>query len=828
MVTRVDKIIDLQNKPDSIRCIAVIAHVDHGKTTLSDALLAKAGLIDDDRDKRELDTLPDEKERGITIKSTAVSMCFDHPEFNTSYLVNLIDSPGHVDFSSEVTAALRVSDGAIVVVDCVEGVCVQTETVLRQALAERVKPVLVLNKLDRAILELQLDPETAYQSFVRTVESVNAAMSPFSDPALGDIQFYPEKGNVLFGSGLLRWGFTLRQWARKIASKQGGDPDKIQKRLWGDHFWDPDTKKFYTTPVSPSGKPLERYACKMMLSPLFKLVRAIADKDWKQIEKLLSVFDVKLAADDQEQQDSKLLFRKIMKRVVYIGDGLVELVGLHLPSPVQAQKYRVETLYEGPLDDEVATAIRNCDPKGPVALYVSKMVPTANFKQFFAFGRLFSGTLHLGQKAFILDPNNPGAKESKNIPGVMVMMGRSAQRVETVPCGNTVAVTGVDQILLKSGTITTSPTAAQIRAMKFTVSPVVRVAIRPKNPADLPKLIDGLRALSKSDPCVQVTSESSGEHILGCAGELHLEVCLTMLRRDFCKDIELVTSDPVVPFRETVSAESYKDCLVKSPNRHNRLFAKATPLSAEFCDDVDNKKVVVTKDSEARASYLVDNYGWDPLEAKRKIWCFGPEISPTNVVVDMTKGVQFLNEIKDSVVGAFQWATLEGPLCEEMMRGVRVNIVDVMLHGDAIHRGGGQIIPAARRLVHGSMLTASPCLMEPVYLVEVATTTQASSGVYSVLNSRRGHVFAEEQREGTPLVTLKAYLPVLESFGLTAALREACHGQAFPQCVMDHWQMMPGDPLEPGSFPHSVVAKVRARKGLAVSLPEVESFLDKL
>jgi len=224
---------------------------------------------------------------------------------------------------------------------------------------------------------------------------------------------------------------------------------------------------------------------------------------------------------------------------------------------------------------------------------------------------------------------------------------------------------------------------------------------------------------------------------------------------------------------------------------------------------------------------LAEKYEYDVTEA-RKIWCFGPDTNGPNILVDCTKGVQYLNEIKDSVVAGFQWASKEGVLCDENLRSVRFNIYDVTLHADAIHRGGGQIIPTARRVLYASMLTAAPRLMEPVYLVEIQCPENAVGGIYGVLNRRRGHVFEEAQTPGTPMFVVKAYLPVNESFGFTADLRSNTGGQAFPQCVFDHWQIMPGDPMEEGTKVNVIVEACKARKGLKPGNPDVNNYLDKL
>lgn len=267
----------------------------------------------------------------------------------------------------------------------------------------------------------------------------------------------------------------------------------------------------------------------------------------------------------------------------------------------------------------------------------------------------------------------------------------------------------------------------------------------------------------------------------------------------------------------------------KSPNKHNRLYCSGEPLGDELVQDMDDGKVEVGAryDTKLRARYLADNHDWDVTDA-RKIWGYGPDGSGPNIFVDQTKGVSYLGEIKESVLGGFQWATKDGVLCEENMRGVRINLLDVTLHADAIHRGMGQILPTTRRVVYACQLTASPGLLEPVFLVDIQCPQDAMGGCYGVLTQRRGHVFAEEQRVGTPMMQLKAYLPVNESFGFTEALRSNTGGKAFPQCVFDHWQVVPGNPLEEGSMAGKLVLKTRERKGLSNSVPPLDRYYDKL
>lgn len=863
----VDEIRTMMAYKDNIRNMSVIAHVDHGKSTLTDSLIASAGIIAKAKagDARFMDTREDEQNRTITIKSTSVSLYFEiendklvgkakemqlqqakkgedfsgivENKGKSPFLINLIDSPGHVDFSSEVTAALRVTDGALVVVDCVEGVCVQTETVLRQAIGERIKPVLWINKLDRMFLELHMDLESMYQNFARVKESVNVVIETYKDDLLGGCQVEPEEGTCGFGSGLQSWGFTITRFADLYTKKFGVKKEKLMKKLWGDNYWNINKRKFTSKNVMKAKKKggkdvyLQRNFVLFILKPINTLITAVMEGQEKVYKKMLEKLEVKIPKDAVDLSGKPLL-KRIMQTWLPASEALMEMLVNHLPSPAAAQVYRMENLYSGPIDDECAQAIRKCDPEGPLMMYVSKMVPTSEKGRFYAFGRVFSGKIATGQQVRIMGPEFKQGKKTdlyvKKIQRTVLMMGRYIEQLVDCPCGNICGLVGVDTYILKTGTISSHEKAHPFNTMKYSVSPVVRVAVDVKNASDLPKLMEGLKRLAKSDPLVQCLTSRTGEHIIAGAGELHLEICLKDLREDFMKGAPIVQGKPVVSFCESVSAETCQTMIGKSPNKHNRIYMTAEPTGDEFCQQIDDGELVINQDSKTRARYIADTFNWDIVDC-RKIWTFGcpPDATP-NILVDTSKGVQYLNEIKDSMVGAFIQASAEGPICGEPLRGVRCNIDDVVLHADSIHRGAGQIMPPCKRAIAACVLGSDPVVYEPMYLCDITVPQHAIAGVYSTLSTRRGIVEGKEDRPGTPLSKIKAFLPVLESFGFTSLLRQNTSGQAFPQMIFSHWQPMNGNPLDDGSQSNQVIIAVRDRKGLKEELPCWQNFYDKV
>jgi len=824
---------EMMGKPACVRNLSVIAHVDHGKSTLTDQLVCRAGIIGEGQagQMRYTDTRPDEQQRGITIKSTGISLCFETD--GQAHLINLVDSPGHVDFSSEVTAALRITDGALVVVDCIEGVCVQTDTVLRQALRERIKPVLMLNKLDRPILELQSESEEIYQRLCRSIEDVNVIISGYALEGTDIEQVSPHGGTICFGSGLQGWAFCLDTFAKIYSAKFGMTSEKMVDRLWGDHFFDASTKKW-----SRSGG--NRGFCQFVLDPIIQIAKHCSDGAGPKLFKMISSLGVKLKSCD-ERLDGKKLFKRIMHLWVPAADALLGLIVNKLPSPVCAQQYRTPLLYEGPQNDAAAVAIRNCDPNGPLMMFITKLVPAGDTKRFYAFGRIFSGTATAGQKVRIQGPDyvpvdsreEAGSKGDQDLQRrttqrVVLMMGRSIENLGSAPAGNLVALVGIDQSIIKTATITTLETAYNISSLKFTVAPVVQISVKPQSPKDLPKLVDAMSTLTKSDPLVVCSINESGEHVIAGAGELHVEVCLRDLRQYVGQPIE--ASPPSVSYRETVTARTESTILAKSANKHNRFFVTAEPLSDELIGAVESRPEFLTHPNRARI--IANEFGWDKGDAQR-IWCFGPDFKGPNCFVNQATAVPYVNEIVPHVVSGFQWATRQGPICEEPLRGNRFNLEDCLLHSDAIHRGPAQLLGPLRKSVYGSLLSSEPRLMEPLYRMDVSCHNDVVSTIHRLVASKRGEVVDEQHHASDPMVDMVSHLPVSESFGFATLLAEETSGRALAQCTFSHWNVMEGDPLcyAAGVQPtkvYGLVKQIRKRKGLVEEPPAPMDFIDKL
>lgn len=895
VVERILPVVSNPNNISQIRNISVIAHVDHGKTTLTDALCVRAGCIGRADGRRFMDIRPDEQERTITIKSSSISLPFlapvhprrppkspsPPPRGETSavspgeeakksekkkkkrkntpsppksrhdpsaelkwgdpdakaetqrVLVNLIDSPGHVDFSSEVSAALRLTDGAMVVIDCAKGVCVQTRTVVRQALAERVKPVLFLNKVDKMFTKWPDDPEACYQALNKAIESLNAIITVHDPQIMGSVTVHPENGSVGFGSGLQGWGFTLRRFAAIYHDRLGISERKMMKKLWGDNFYDPKTRTWRRNRSGPGAKRLQRGFCRFVLRPLYQLYNACAQNDSEALQK----WQRRLGFKFTWELTGLGLFGKIMKRWMPAASPMVNMIHKHLPSPDTAQKYRVPVLYTGPADDAAARAIATADAKGPLMMYISKMIPSGDGSRFYGFGRIFSGTIAPGQTVRLMGADYvPGAKADLNVKpvqSVSLMMGPYTSSVARAGPGCIVGLKGVDKYLLKNGTVSTDPNAHGFIAMKYAVSPVVRTAVRAKSSGQQGRLAIALRQLAQSDPLVQVyRNKDTGEHVVACCGELHLDICLKDLREFMGSAGGIHNSEPVVTFRETVAKEGEDPSLAKSPNKLNRVQASAKPLDegleAAVCSPESKSALsdpMVCNDMKRRARALVSEFGWAPATAK-KVWHLDCDDGRANLLVDCTKGCQ-LTDVKDMVIGAFKQATERGVWTGEPVSGMCVDLLDFKLHSDSAHRNARQIAPMTKAVVHATQLMSTSRILEPVFEIVVTTPKHAEGGAFKTLRKRGATILDQKgQHGGDSLIT--ATLPVRRASGFNGDLKGDTSGSAFAQMSFSHWAPVPGDIRDPSSEAHKVVMEIRKRKGMPDKLPDISDYHMKL
>ncbi|MFW9992873.1 MAG: GTP-binding protein [Candidatus Odinarchaeota archaeon] len=794
---------------DIVRNLGVIAHIDHGKSTLTDSLLAASGLLAEKvaGEARATDTREDEQERGITIKTTGISLF--HVMDEEEFLINLQDTPGHVDFSGEVTAALRVVDGALVVVDAVEGVMVQTEVVLRQALQERVRPVLIINKVDRLITEMKMKPEDAYEQFKKIIRDFNILVETYAYPEFKDPwKVSPTQGTVAFGSAVHRFGLTIPALAEIWSSKLNKPVEELIP-----HFWQ---KNNFVQAV---------------LKPAYAVYNAAEEGNTAFLKKICEQIGVKLE-DSAFLQTPKKIAKAILEDWLPVEKAVLDMVCRFCPSPKDAQKYRFKSFWEGDRESDVGKSLTACDEKGPVMISISKMI-LMRAKRLVAIGRIFSGTLRPGDKITCMLPGyKPGMKERRfttNVQTVGIIMGKEPERAEKVTAGNIVALTGLKGST-SSATVTSLDDVLPFKALSFAVEPVVTIAIEAKNPSDLPKLAEGMKLLELVDPSLKTRiNEETGEYLLMGTGELHLEIAVKDLQD--LQNITVNQSQPIVVFRESVEGRSEKPSLAKSPNKHNRLWVTAEPLEEVIIEAIEKHEITQYSDKKEVASMLRD-FGWDKDLAK-KLWGMGPEETDPNVYVDATKGVQYLREVKDYCVQGFRWGGKEGPLCGEPFYGIKFLLNDCQLHEDPVHRGMAQIMPVSRRSTFGAMLMAKPVLLEPYYKIQVQAPENHLGSIYKVLTRRRGRILDTKQREGTPITVVDGEIPVSESFGLTAELRSETSGFAFAQLVFSHWEKVPGNPLVPeeqgGGIARKFVEETRKRKGMhSITPPSWEDYYDKL
>jgi len=712
----INKIKELMYTPKYIRNIGIVAHIDHGKTTLSDNLLAGAGMISAELagDQRFLDFDEQEQARGITIDAANVSMV--HKYKDDEYLINLIDTPGHVDFGGDVTRAMRAVDGAVVVVCAVEGIMPQTETVLRQALKENVRPVLFINKVDRLINELKLEGDELQNRFLKIIASANKLiknMAPeqFKKEWLARV----EDGSVAFGSAYHNWAINV-----PMMQKTG-----------------------------------------------------------------ITFNDIREACKEDKQKD--------LADKVPIHDVLLGMVVDHLPSPDVSQRYRVPSIWNGDIESVEGQGMINTDPDSPLAVMITNVSIDKHAGEI-ATGRVYGGTIEKGTEIFFV-----GSHGKARTQQVGVYMGPERINTDRVPAGNIVAITGARNAMAGETVTNFGTNIAPFEGIEHISEPVVTVAVEAKNTKDLPKLIEVLRQVGKEDPTVRVEiNEETGEHLISGMGELHLEIITYRIDE---KGVEIETSEPIVVYRETIAGKA-GPVEGKSPNKHNRYYIEIEPLSDELFNAIQEGKIKEGRVKGKESASTFTEYGLPKDEAK-KVW----NVYKRSLFINMTRGIQYLDEIKELLLEGFESALDDGPIAREKVMGVKISLKDAKIHEDAVHRGPAQVLPAIRKAVYGAIMLANPTLLEPIQKVFINVPQDYMGAATREIQNRRGQI-VDMSQEGD-MATLESTVPVAEMFGFAGDIRSAAEGRCLWSTESAGFVRLPPE------LQKTIIREIRARKGLS-------------
>ena len=712
----INKIKELMYRPKFIRNIGIVAHIDHGKTTLSDNLLAGAGMISSELagDQLYLDFDEQEQARGITIDAANVSMVHDYQD--KEYLINLIDTPGHVDFGGDVTRAMRAVDGAVVVVCAVEGIMPQTETVLRQALKENVKPVLFINKVDRLMNELKLDANELQSRFIKIISNANKLIKNMAPEEVKDKwQVRVEDGSVAFGSAYHNWAINV---------------------------------------------------------PIMQ-------------ETEINFNDIYNFCKDDNQRE---LAEKVPIHQVLLG-----MVVEHLPSPEESQAYRVPIIWSGDLDSEEGQAMLKTDPDGPLAVMITNVSIDKHAGEI-ATGRVYGGNIEKGSEIFFV-----GSHGKNRIQQVGVYMGPERVNTDKVPAGNIVAITGAKNAVAGETICDMDRKIKAFEGLEHISEPVVTVAVEAKNTKDLPKLIEVLRQVGKEDPTVKVEiNEETGEHLISGMGELHLEIITYRINE---KGVEIETSEPIVVYRETISGTA-GPVEGKSPNKHNRFYIEIEPLEEELFKAIQDGDIKEGRVKGKEMATKLIELGLVKEEA-RKVW----DIHGRSLFVNMTRGIQYLDEIKELLLEGFESAMDDGPIAKEKVMGVKIKLMDAKIHEDAVHRGPAQVLPAIRKAIYGSFMMAEPSLLEPMQKVFINVPQDYMGAATREIQNRRGQIIDMSQ-EGD-MATVESKVPVAEMFGFAGDIRSAAEGRCLWSTESAGFEKMPRE------LQKTIIKEIRDRKGLS-------------
>ncbi len=730
-----DEIVKLMETPIFVRNTSIIAHVDHGKTTLADSLLAAAGIISTQTagQKLFLDSWDLEQKRQMTVFASNVSLVHTYQE--KDYLINLIDTPGHIDFSGAVTRSLRAVDGALVVVDAVEGPMTQTETVLMQALRERVKPILFINKVDRLIKEIKLTPQEIQKKFAKILLRVNTLIEKYA-PAehKKDWQVTIEDSRVAFGSALHKWGLNLDHMRMKKVTFQ-------------------DIIDAYT------GDPIE-------------------------------------------------VGRKVdeLSKRAPLPEPILDMFVKHLPNPYEAQPYRQPQIWPGDVSSKTGQGMAKVDPKAPLLMCIST-IEVDPHSGTVAIGRIFSGAIERGKTVQLLSSNQKGT-----IQQVFMSMATDRVLIDRVPAGNIGAISGLPSIHVGETIAEEGEEVHSFEGLNYVSDPVVTVAVEPEDVKDLPLFDKVMHKLTTEDPNLHfIMNKESGEFLLSGMGELHLEITAYRMQE---AGLKVKLSKPIVIFRETISHDYRGPAIMgKSPNKHNKLWITIDKLSDEVIEAIKSEKITDMQSRDERTKTL-RALGWAPDEAKGAV-----AVEENCILCNRIRGRQYVEEIIDHIKTGFREAVHTSPLAKEPAYGLKINLEDIVLHEDPVHRGPAQAIPMTWRPIYCAILLSDPKLLEPLMSFECKVPSEYVSAVITMLNKRRGKILDMPSEDD--IITVKAEMPVSESFGIADELRGSTSGRAFWATQFSRWAYVPEQ------MQADTIKKIRERRGLPLVPPKPEEYFEK-
>lgn len=722
-----ERIIEMMKDPMFIRNVATSSHVHHGKTTLTDNLMGGCGMLSE-KVVGDVETGmytwfdKQERERELTIYGANVSMVHEYE--GKDYLINLVDTPGHVDFGGDVTRAMRAVDGTIVLVDAIESIMPQTETVFRQALRERVKPVLFVNKVDRLIRELKLTPEAMQKKFEEIIRDVNLLIQKYAEPE------YKNKWMVGVADGSVAFGSALRKWAISI----------------------PYMKKTGIT--------------------------------FKEI--------IDLAIQNNEDELTK---RAPMHRVI------LDMFVKHLPNPLEAQKYRLSKIWKGDLESDIGQSMTGCNPKGRLAMIITKMVPDPHVG-FVATGRIFSGTIYKGKDVYLI-----GQHKQEKLQQVAVYKGILRIPVDEVTAGNIAGIVGIPDAFTGETVCEPDAMIEPFEEIKHIFEPVVTKSVEPKNAMELPKLVNTLKKIGREDTTLQIKiDQETGEYLVSGLGELHLEAKVERKLKEMGLEVEM--SKPIVVYREAIFIKS-PEIEGKSPNKHNKFHIVIEPLEDGVYKAMIDGEIPSTmefKKSNVPLFKKISEFGM-PYDESKKILL----IHNKNVFMDLTKGIQYMNEVIEMVKEGFKSMMDGGPLAREPCTKVKIKMIDAELHEDPVHRGPGQIIPAIRHAIITGMLLANSTMLEPKQIVRIDIPTELMGDAIREVENRRGGI--QDMREERGASILKAKMPVADMFGFDSALKSATSGRGFYSLIETVFEKLPADLRD------KVILEIRKRRGMEEKIP---------